>query len=69
VVKIVFYLKARKGLRKARKVIKLFFLFNIYLSFVSFVVKKKLTAKELISESAAIYFDVESSLYKSPLKH
>jgi len=54
VVKIVFYLKARKGLRKARKVIKLLFLFNIYLSFVSFVVKKKLTAKELISESAAI---------------
>jgi hypothetical protein len=51
---IVFNRKARKGLRKARKVIKLFFLFNIYLSFVSFVVKKKLNAKELISESVAI---------------
>jgi hypothetical protein len=56
---MVFNRKARKGLRKARKVIKLLCLFNIYLSFVSFVVKKKLTAKELISESAAIYFDVE----------
>jgi hypothetical protein len=48
---MVFNRKARKGFRK---VIKLLFLFNIYLSFVSFVVKKKLTAKELISESVAI---------------
>jgi hypothetical protein len=41
---LFFNRKERKGLRKARKGI----------SFVSFVVKKKLTVKELISESVAI---------------
>ncbi len=50
----LFNRKERKGLRKVRKGI----------SFVSFVVKIKLTATVLISESEAIYFDVEWSLYK-----